>query len=63
MVSKTMPASVVKLYKVLYFFDIMAFGLVYSVMGWKLFEFILYRFGLMKDEWVDDPLENKFFEY
>ena len=48
MVSKTMPEKVIKLYKVLYFFDIMAFGLVYSVMGWKLFEFILYRFGLMK---------------
>ena len=56
MVTKIMPPSISKLYKVLYFFDLMAFGLVYSVMGWKLFEFIIYKFGLMKDEWIKDPL-------
>jgi len=29
----------------------LAFSIVYSVFGWKLFEFILNIFGLIKEEW------------
>jgi len=40
-----------------------SFILVNSIFGYKLFEFLLWHLGYMKDEWVDNPYENEFFEY
>lgn len=41
----------------------MSFGIVYSVFGYKLFQFLLKTFGLTKPEWIIDADTNEFDEY
>lgn len=43
--------------------DMMSFVVVNCIFGYKLFEFLLFHMGLMKDEWIKNPNENEFYEY
>lgn len=55
--------SLKKIFPVTFFLDMMSFLVVNSIFGYKLFEFLLFHMGLMKDAWIKNPNENEFYEY
>lgn len=63
LVENLLPPFVANIFKVTYFGDMQCFSIVYSVFGWKLFEFILNIFGLLKDEWIKDITVLELHEY
>lgn len=50
-VNKLLPSPIATMFKFTYFLDMMCFLIVYSIFGWRILEFLMNSFGLMKDEW------------
>ena len=58
-VNHYMPTFISKIFRITYFIDMISFGVVYSVFGYKLFMYLLYSVNLTKDEWIinEDTLD------
>lgn len=61
LVNHLLPGTISNIFKYSYFLDMMCFTTVYSIFGWRLFEFLLRAFNLMKPEWFnqEDTLDVK----
>jgi amino acid permease len=58
-----MPTWVVKIFKVTIMLDLLCTPIVYVVMGWNIFNYILYIFGQFKQNWIIDPYKLLFNDY
>ena len=58
-----MPGFIYKVFRITYFIDMISFGVVYSVFGYKLLGYLLYSVNLMKDEWMVNEDTLEFDEY
>lgn len=57
------PKWMVKIFSWSLIIDLFSSLLIYSVVSWNLFEFLLYTFGLYKQEWIADEDKVQFHEY
>jgi len=63
LVDDLIPSYIAKAFKFTFTLDYMAVLIVYSVVGWNLFEYLAYYCGLMKKEWVINEATMEFDEY
>ncbi len=63
LVEDLLPAFISKTFKFTFMMDYMIVLIVYSVVGWNLFEYLAYYVGLMKKEWVINEATMQFDEY
>ena len=63
LVDDLIPTVFAKLFKFTFTCDYMVVLIVYSVVGWNLFEYLAFYCGFMKEEWVIDEKTMQFDEY
>ncbi len=62
-VNTLLPSFIAKTFKYTYILDLGCFGVIYSIFGYNLFEFLLFSMGLMKDDWINPDKPMEFNEY
>lgn len=60
---KFVPAWMVSVFTYSLMIDVLSSLLIYLVVSWNLFSYLLNMFGLIRDEWIDDPDTVKLHEY
>lgn len=63
LIEKMLSKRVYKIFRFTYFIDLMFPILVYTIFSWSLYENLLYSFGFMKEEWVEDHRKLTFKEF
>lgn len=58
-----MPNWLVSIFKVTLCVDLVSPPIIYIVVGWNIFNFLLYSFGKLKDEWIIDADKLEFHQY
>jgi amino acid permease len=58
-----LPNVMAKIFKVTISLDLVMPPMIYIVMGWNIFNYVLYIFGFVKQEWIVDPFVLEFNDY